>query len=402
MASRAQTLDALRRSNAAAVLTHLRADGPLTQGELHRRTGLSRTTVSTIVAELQERGWLSPAVRGAATPDGTPGQRQPLRFNADAARTIGVAVDGGQIRLALANLDHEVSAEHRIDTTDLHDADHVADALAAEVNHLIRSAQLSTDQLVGVGIAMPSPMEDAQRTVTRTGPFAGWNGHRIEEEMQRRLGYDVRVGNDADLGALAELTSGAGRGATNLMYVLTTGGVGAGLVLDRRIHTGSHASAGEIGHVVVERTGEFCHCGNRGCLQTIAGGDAVERVINRLTGEGLPITEIAHRAANGDRLCARVVGEAGRAMGQVLAMAVAVVDVDRVVIGGSLLPASEVLLPPLRAELDRGMVASAAHVDVVPAELGDRARLLGSMAILPVDLAERSNRNVRSVPGEQS
>jgi len=402
MVSHAQTLDALRRGNAATVLTRLRVDGPLTQGELHRRTGLSRTTVSTIVAELQERGWLAPAVRGAAAPEGTSGQRQPLRFNADAARMIGVAVGSDQLHLALANLDHEVSEEHWIDTTGLHDAGGVADALAAGVDHLVRSDGVSPERLVGVGIAMPSPMEDAQRTVTRTGPFAGWNGRRIEEEMHRRLGHDVRVGNDADLGALAESTWGAGRGATNLLYVLTTGGVGAGLVFNGRIHPGSHASAGEIGHVVVERSGEFCHCGNRGCLQTIAGGDAVERVINRVTGEGLSIAEIADRAGNGDRLCRRVLGEVGRAMGQVLAMAVAVVDVDRVVIGGSLLPASEVLLPPLRAELDRGMVASAAHVDVVPAELGDRARLLGSMAILPVDLAERSTRNVRSVPGEQS
>src|SRR5205823_9499384 len=154
--------------------------------------------------------------------------------------------------------------------------------------------------LVGAGIGIPGPVDREHGTAGSATILPGWVGLRIASEMQRRLGIPVEIENDANLGALAELTWGAGRDCSNFAYVKAATGIGAGLVIDGRLLRGASGTAGEIGHTTLDEEGALCYCGNRGCLETVASGPAILALVAHATGENLTLAAVIERAIGGD------------------------------------------------------------------------------------------------------
>src|SRR6202008_4320211 len=146
----------------------------------------------------------------------------------------------------------------------------------------------------------------------------GWAGLHAARELGRRLGVPVTVDNDANLGALAEASLGAGRGMGEVVYVKVSSGIGAGLVLGGRLHHGATGIAGEIGHVQVRADGAVCRCGNRGCLETVASGPALLSVLRPAHDEELTVAGMLELAIAGDLGTLRVLNDAGRAIGHAL------------------------------------------------------------------------------------
>src|SRR6185437_16415974 len=134
---------------------------------------------------------------------------------------------------------------------------------------------LSPKRLFGVGAAISAPVRRAGASVVTGGILPGWSAVSPQRELTRRLGVPVHVGNDANLGALAEVRIGAARGASNVVYLMLSSGVGGGLVLGGSLFTGHSGMTGELGHVQVDPEGARCRCGNRGCLETVAGAQAL-------------------------------------------------------------------------------------------------------------------------------
>jgi predicted NBD/HSP70 family sugar kinase len=201
--------------------------------------------------------------------------------------------------------------------------------------------------------------------------------------MQERLGMLVRVENDANLGALAELVWGAGRGAQDILYVSVRSGIGAALVIDGRLYRGAGGTAGELGHTLFRENGEVCRCGNRGCLETVAGTVAVAGAFNAVRGEEIGIHALIERAHKGDSLAQRVIAEAGRSIGVALGNLCNVFNPERVIIGGELSAAGDVLLAPITESISRYAIPSAAaDVDVVAGQLGRRAEVMGALALI--------------------
>jgi predicted NBD/HSP70 family sugar kinase len=159
-------------------------------------------------------------------------------------------------------------------------------------------------------------------------------------------------------------------------------GIGAGLVLGGRIYHGATGAAGELGHIPVDETGPICRCGNRGCLETLAGAEAVLEPLRRRRAELRTLRDVIERAGEGDRACARVIEDAGRALGRGVAGACNLLAPERVVVGGELSRAGELLLEPLRAALRRAAVGSMRDVPVVAGVLGERAEVLGAVALV--------------------
>src|SRR5205085_9280717 len=168
----------------------------------------------------------------------------------------------------------------------------------------------------------------------------GWVGVSAAEEMRRRLTLPITVDNDANLAALAEAAFGAGREASDLVYLMISSGIGAGLVLNGRLYRGADGLAGELGHVLVRPGGVVCRCGNRGCLETVVGTDALAATLMAEHGP-LDGRQIARLALRGDTACRSAIAEAGCALGTAAATLVNVLNPELLIVGGDLAGAGE-------------------------------------------------------------
>jgi predicted NBD/HSP70 family sugar kinase len=210
----------------------------------------------------------------------------------------------------------------------------------------------------------------------------GWLGLRIASEMEQRLGVPVEIENDANCGALAELTWGAGRDCTNFAYIKAATGIGAGLVVDGRLLRGASGTAGEIGHTTLDESGPLCYCGNRGCLETVASAQAILQLVGNGHPETLTLGRVIELAGQGDVRCRRAISDAGREIGVAVAGLCNLINPERVIVGGLLSRAGDLLLQPIRDSIRRhAVLAAAERVDVVPAVFVERAELLGSLAL---------------------
>jgi predicted NBD/HSP70 family sugar kinase len=200
--------------------------------------------------------------------------------------------------------------------------------------------------------------------------------------MEAELGLPVLVENDANLGALAEIVWGAGRGCSDVVYVKVASGVGAGLVLDNRIYRGFGGTAGEIGHLTINETGPVCRCGNRGCLEVYAGAEGLLEPLRRPSGGPSTVRAAIKMAADGDVGAQRVISDAGRALGLAVAGVCNLLSPQLVIVGGELVQAGDVLLNPVREIVRRSAVASARQTPITAGVLGDRAEVLGAVALV--------------------
>jgi len=372
----------LRERNCARVIEALRRQGLASRSDLARMTGLSRTTVGSLVAELQARGLVLEEADGRRRG----GRGRPpvfVRFDPAAGVAVGIDFDHDRVRVALADLSSTVLAEDCAEIDVDHSAPDAIDAALEILAALQESAGVGDAQIVGAGVGLPGPIDRRTGTVGSAVILPGWAGLPARDTLAQRLGMGVQVDNDANLGALAEFSFGAGRGLSDMVYVRLGSGCGAGLVLGGSLHHGAAGLAGEIGHVQVREDGAVCRCGNRGCLETIAGDAAIRALLRPARGHDVSRQEVLELVAAGDLGTTRVVSDAGYAIGRVLADLCNAVNPEAVVVGGELSEAGEPLLAAIREAIDRYALPGAAEVvKVVHGELGERAELLGAVALV--------------------
>jgi predicted NBD/HSP70 family sugar kinase len=374
-------LGSVRESNRDRVIAMLRLLGVASRAEIARRTGLSRSTVSSIVAGLREEGLVVDRQDdGVSAGAGRP----PSLIALDPSAGWAVGVDFGKrhLAVALSDLSHEILAEEWRELPDDYDAKEGMDEAAALAEEVLDAADADRDRVLGLGMGLPGPIHRSG-LVGSSAILPGWVGLNAADEMAARARLPVLVENDANLGALSEHVWGAGRGCASLIYLKMATGVGAGLVIDGQLYQGAGGTAGEIGHTMLDETGDICRCGNRGCLETFAGAPALVALIERSTGEELEADEILARAQAGDPICRRALADAGRHVGMAVANLCNLMNPERIVVGGSIGAAGSVLLEPLRESVRLRAIQSAAEdVEIVPAELGERAELLGAVALV--------------------
>ena len=379
------SLEALRHHNRLRVLDTVRRRGAASRVEIVRETGLSRTTVSSLVNGLLEEGIVverreteSPAAERSR---GRPAVR--LTLNPSAGGVLGIDFGHQDVRVGVADLSCTLLADARREL----DVDHEpAEAMTAATDlamALLDRVGLSRERVVGAGAALSAPLHGASHRLASTSIFSGWSEIDVSSELGARLGIPVAVGNDANLGALAEWTFGAGRGVDDLLYVMLGAGVGAGLVLGGRMYEGANGTAGELGHTVATPDGMMCRCGNRGCLETVAGAQAITRALLHSHDRPLSIEDVLALAHGGDAAARRVLVDAGRMVGTAVAGLCSVLDPSLIIIGGDVAAAGEVLLDGVRESISRGTTpATGGAYRVVSGELGARAETLGAIALV--------------------
>ncbi len=385
------TLTWLRDRNRQRVMGILRMQGAISQADIARATGLSRTTVSTLVSELREAGLVADVdTKSGHERGGRPGVQLVLRDPSEVV--VGIDFGHSHVGVAVADLRHNILAE-RVDALDVNRLAQEALDLAAEMfSEVLGRIRVDRRNVVAAGIGIPGPVDRAHGTAGSATILPGWVGLRIASEMQERLGVPVQIENDANLGALAELTWGAGKDCSNFAYIKAATGIGAGIVIDGRLLRGATGTAGEIGHTTLDERGPICYCGNRGCLETVASGPAIVQLVGPIAGETLTLARVVELAAAGDLRCRRAVADAGREIGVAVAGLCNLINPERVIVGGLLSRAGEVVLVPMRESIRRHAVqAAAATVEVTTAVFVEREELLGAVALALLSTREAAN-----------
>lgn len=368
----------LHRANLERVVRAVRLAGSLTQAEIARSTGLSAATVSNIVRELKDGGTVE------VTPTSAGGRRaRSVSLSGDAGIVVGVDFGHTHLRVAVGNLAHQVLAEEAEPLDVDASAAQGFDRAEQLVKRLIEATGLGAGKVIGVGLGVPGPIDVTSGTLGSTAILPGWKGTNPREELAGRLGVPVSVDNDANLGALGELVWGSGRGVKDLAYIKVASGVGAGLVINGQIYRGPGGTAGEIGHITLDESGPVCRCGNRGCLETFTAARHVLDLLRSSHGPDLTIERMVQLAREGDPGCRRVVADVGRYIGSGAANLCNLLNPSRIVLGGDLAEAGELVLAPIRDSVARYAIPSAAQrLSVVPGALGGRAEVLGALALV--------------------
>lgn len=367
----------LREANRALVLDAVRRFGGLTQVELAGATGLSPSSVSNIVKDLLG----AEAVTTRSTVRN--GRRAVMvTLHRRAGLTAGVRIGERHLEVVLADAAYDVLARHVLPLAHEHRADTTLDRTARLVLELLERVGATREEMVGVGIGVCAPVDRSIGEVLRPGVLRGWEGVPIGATVSERLGRPVVVDKDANLGALAELTRGAGRGYQDLVYVRASHRTSAGVVIGGAVHRGVTWNAGEIGHVRVVPGGDICVCGGRGCLDTVVGARALVAPLAASHGS-LTLADVVRGANEQDLGCARIVADAGAVIGEVVADLLVGLGSQCVVVGGELAEAGEVLLGPIRQAVhQRAPLGPLTPLPVVVAQVGADAEVVGAIALV--------------------
>jgi glucokinase-like ROK family protein len=379
------SLRSLRELNRGRVIDALRGRGTASRAEIARLTGLSRSTVSSIVSDLIEAGLLTEQPEATGVAHGEAGGRPPVLLSLNPSAGLAVGVDFGHthLRVAVSDLSHEVLAESWRELDVDHSAEEGLDAAAKLVDKVLKEAKVDRAGVIGVGMGLPGPINRATGAVGSSSILPGWVGVNAAMEMERRLRLPVRVENDANLGALAEFVWGSGRGYADVIYIKLSSGVGAGLLFGGKLHEGAGGTAGEIGHIPAQNGTAICRCGSKGCLETVASARAIAEQVGVSRGEPVSPRALLELIADGDPAASRLIGEAGREIGVALAGLCNLINPNCVIIGGDLSAAGELITEPVLESIRRYAITSAAEqVSVVAGVLGERAELLGALALV--------------------
>ena len=356
----------------------------LSRADLAQMTGLSRSAVGACVASLVDEGL---ATEGPPLQDRGAGPGRPaavVRLRRGEGTVLGLDFGHTHIAAAVAGTDGRILAEctRRLDVDGL--PQQALDAAARLAAESLARAGRTMAQVRGIAAGIPGPLDVRTRVVREPTILASWIGLDPAAELSARLDRPVTVANDADMGACGEHVHGAAQGIDDFLYVKASHGIGAGLILAGRPYRGSNGIAGEIGHTQLPGAINWCRCGNQGCLETVVSVGAVYRRLAHVLGgehaaqDGANLPSIAELAAV--PAAARVVTDAGRTIGRVLADLVNCLNPAAIILGGELGSAGDPLVAGVRESIDRhASQAGANAVTVTAGRLGPRAELLGAV-----------------------
>ncbi|SEG55847.1 Sugar kinase of the NBD/HSP70 family, may contain an N-terminal HTH domain [Actinacidiphila yanglinensis] len=382
--------------NQAVILDAIRTAGQVSRVELAPLTGLTSQTVSNVVRRLLAAGLITES--GHAPSSG--GKRRTLLSpRADGAFAVGVQLDPDAAVIVVVDLSGEVLASRRVRLTDLGDPARVVARVAAAARRLTARTRVDPARLLGTGIATPGPIDGTAGEVVLPPNFPGWGRVPLLEMFGAATGMPVAMDNDATVAAIGERWIGGRARAGSFLFIYLGTGIGAGIVLNNTVLHGDSSNAGEFGHMTVEPGDRTCHCGGTNCLGPYVspaavladltarhGRSAAERIGLAGTDEAVHADwKVLCRAARRGEPAARdVIRTAAARIGQAARGAVALLDVDRVVLGGEALRGIEAIMcEEVDAAVNTTSVARAIRrVSVERSVIGEAVGAVGAASLI--------------------
>ncbi|MDY7100012.1 MAG: ROK family transcriptional regulator [Actinomycetota bacterium] len=385
-ARRGLTTEELRRHNLSAVLDRVHLAGPISRSELARLTGLNRSTIRDLLVELESLGLV---VEDMGTADGPGRPSAVARPRPSGAVALAVELEVDFTAVAAIGLGGHVFGRRRTANPHGDDGPERIVGLVAELAAELMGSLPPDHNLVGVGGAAAGLVrrEDGHLSVS---PNRGWRDAPLGELLASALGIGrVRVANEADVGALAELRRGAARSSRHVIYVSGEVGLGLGIITDGEPLMGVSGFAGEAGHTMINPGGRECRCGSVGCWETEVGEEALARRAGVPSGEVRQdvIDELLRRAHAGDPRTFEAFRETGRWLGYGVGNLVNTFNPDLIVFGGFYYPLFPFLSQPILESAAMVALASPwASCRICPSELGLGARLIGAAELVFADV----------------
>lgn len=359
----------------------------MSRAELARHTSLSPSTVSAIVNDLLSTGLVKEARAGISN-----GGRRPimLKFQDQSSSILGVELGATHVSCVLTDLRCNVRASWSAPAPVRDQPEAALAKMTMGIRSVLDADGLEPSQVLGIGVAVPSPVDEARPGELLPLIVPKWEGYNIAKHLEDNFERPVLVDNDANLGALAELWWGAGSSADDLAYIKVATGVGAGLIINGRIFRGSGGIAGEIGHTSIDPKGPRCICGLHGCLTTLIGTPALlEQAKEELRASGsdrpppASIDELVNAALRGDPLTADLIREAGGKLGIGIANMLNLLNPRTVIIGGGISRAGDLLLDSVRRTI-RGLSlpASISNAEIRATTLNEWGIAVGAATLV--------------------
>ena len=397
----------MRDHNLGVVLRAIAGGDGISRAEVAATTGLTKATVSSLVDELARAGLVADA-GPAGNSMGRPGQA--LRLYPGGPVGVGIEINVDYLACCVLDLLGAVRHEDVVlaDNRDRPVAA-VLDEAAAMTQRALASAAGQGLPVAGITVAVPGLVR-APHGLLAAAPTLGWTQVALTDELTRRLPADgpaVGVENEANLAALGELWFG-GRDGTDFIHVSGEIGIGAGLVVGGELFRGRNGFAGELGHITVDPDGPVCGCGARGCLEQVAGQEAILRAagLPPTTGTSLaaptgPLSRLVERAEAGDRAVVRTIARAGSALGIALAGMVNVLDLDVIVLGGMFAPLAPWLIGSVHGELsERVLGAHWTDLRVEVSRLGWHGAVRGAAGVVVDRIVHNPAEHVRTATSQ--
>ena len=375
--------------NLGLVLRQVADQGPRSRATLALETGLNKSTVSSLVAELIDAGLLRevpyeerPGHVGRPPPERGAGPRGPL--------VLGLEINVDYLAVWAADLAGAASPLVRGERQPRRVAEHGDRGAGAARRDRAGAAVRRQPPPDVATVAVPGLVDPSGELAV--APNLGWVDVPVAALLKEALEdppFELRVENEANLGAVAELVDGAGRGLRDFVYVSGEIGIGAGVVLRGELFRGASGFAGEFGHLTIDPYGPPCGCGGRGCLERLAGQDALLRLAgwdSRMRCEGTrpewPGTMLAESARDGHARTLEALSQVGHTLGIAIASIANLLDPEAVLLGGYFAPLTEWLRVPIEAELEtRALAGRRMRCRVLPARLGGEAAVRGAVAL---------------------
>ncbi len=363
--------------------------GGISRAELARRMLLTRSAMTSIITDFTGMGLVDEIEIGSTT-----GGRRPvlLAIKPGHGNVVGIDLGATHLSMLVTDFSAHVLAELERPLTISDGPARCLDQIDIMLMELLGSLHIQISQLSAVGLGVPGPVEAESGEVSSPPIMPGWDHYPIRQHLEQHWHVPVTVANDAELGALGEWAYGAGRGVSNLAYIKVGTGVGAGLILDGYIYRGSTGCAGEIGHITIQENGPLCTCGNRGCLEAMAGGQAIARKARQavesgkrtelasIAPEAILAGNVAAAASRGDLVAQQIITEAGQYLGIAVASLVNLFNPSMIVIGGGVAQLGDQLLDPIRTTVrERSLKSAYKAVHIRSAMLGRRASSMGAV-----------------------
>jgi len=360
----------------AALLDLIRRHGLRTRAELIAATGLGRSTVGARLELLQEQGLIRDGSNATST-GGRPAAR--FEFNAEARVILAADVGASHARVAITDLDARPLAVRHSELDIALGPEKVIAWVCEKGLEMLAEVGRGHDQLAGVGIGLPGPVEHETGRPTSPPIMPGWHGADVPGLVAETFPVPVLVDNDVNIMALGEHATTWPQ-VQHLMFVKVATGIGSGIISDGALNRGAQGAAGDLGHIrVTSATDAVCRCGNTGCLEAIASGPAVAA---QLRSSGLDVAgteDVVARVRGGDAAAAAAVRQAGRDLGDVLAGCVSLLNPSVIVVGGLLAEAGETLLAGVReAVYARSLPLATQHLSIVHSTTGVDAAVIGA------------------------
>ena len=368
-------------TSAGALLAAIRDGTAVTRADLARHFGLARSTVAQRVDALLAANLVYEAGGSTST-----GGRPPtvLAFNASAGIVLVADLGATHARVAVSDLAGTPLAETTADIAIALGPEEVLGWTSERFGELLEQTGSSAAEVRGIGIGVPGPVEFASGRPVNPPIMPGWDGYSIPHRFAESYAAPVLVDNDVNIMARGEHWT-HWRDTEHLLLVKVGTGIGCGIVAAGQIHHGARGAAGDIGHIRVTAEDVVCTCGNVGCLEAVASGHALAR---RLAAEGADAEnsrDVVRLVRAGDATAMRMVRDAGRSLGEVLAGTVNFFNPAVIVIGGDIAEAQAQLIAGVREGIfSRSLALATRDLRIVPSQLGDRAGVIGA-AIMAID-----------------